>query len=127
MAANRYNQLVTFLDDRAGDYFRAAIRYDPDGWEILHLRAGIDRQELEEQLPRLHGIIKDRQAIVREDEYPPLGESEGAIELHEHGTLLHIREGESAGVVVTLDRDAGRNLAGFVEKCRDLLGTSTDS
>jgi hypothetical protein len=58
---------------------------------------------------------------VAEHDYPRLGAVQATTEIHEHGILLHFVPTETQGTVVTLEREVGQDLAGFVEECNDIL------
>lgn len=121
MPPDSHRRVAEFCRQRARDQFRAAVSYDEDGWEVVALREDLRTPELKRALPRLHRLLLDRDDVVPASEYPALGETVATTEVHEDGVVLHFREGERSGLVVTLDREVGQQLVGFLETCADML------
>lgn len=121
MDSKRHAELVQFLSQRADEHLRAVFRNTADDYDVLYLRSDLQDPELKRALPTLHERVLDSQDIVAERDYPRLGAVQATTEIHEHGILLHVAEAEDRGVVVTLDREVGQGLAGFVEECNRIL------
>lgn len=115
------DELHRFVTERAGDAYRTAVTYDADGWKPLHVREDLRTQSLKRSLPGAIERARETEALFREDDYPPLGEAKATTELHEDGVVIHFREGEKSGTIVSLDRDAARRLAGFVAECLSII------
>lgn len=109
------------MKDQAGDSYRAAFCYDADDWSAIYVREELRTESLKESIPDAAERAREREAILTEADYPPLGETTATTELHEDGVLIHFREGENSGTVISLGRDAARRLAGFVTECLYIL------
>lgn len=121
MVYSRHEKLDEYLRDRAGDAYRTAFRYDADGWELLYVREDLATHELHALLPNVVARVREAQAWVSEEEYGRFGATTATMEIHETGVLLHLPDGERAGVLVSLDVEAARNLVGFVAECKSKL------
>ncbi|GAA0658272.1 hypothetical protein [Salarchaeum japonicum] len=121
MSEPRHAKLDRYLRDRAGDAYRTAFRYDADGWEPIHVREDLATRELHTLLPELVERVRGTRAWVSEEEYERFGGTTATMEIHEEGVLLHVPDGENAGVLVSLDVDAARSLVGFVAECEAKL------
>jgi hypothetical protein len=123
---DRYQGLVRLVEKQAGENFRSAIRYDEDGWTALYIRKDLATADLQRVVPGLTQRARDAEPLIREQDYDGLGAQRASISLHAKAVLIHYREGEDAGVVVTLDKDVARNLADFVARCEGILEASAD-
>jgi hypothetical protein len=122
----RYQGLVRLVEEQAGENFRSAFRYDEDDWAALYVREDIATPDLQQVVPRLAQRARGDEPLVREQDYEGLGPQRASISLHAKAVLVHFREAEDAGVVVTLDKDVARNLADFVARCEGILEASAD-
>lgn len=121
MNSKRHATLVQFLKHRADEHLRSVFRYTADDYDVLYLRSDLRTEQLKQVLPTLHARILESQGLVAEHDYPRLGAVQATTEIHEHGILLHFVETETQGTVVTLGREVGQDLAGFVEECNRIL------
>ena len=123
---DRYQGLVRLVEEQAGENFRSAFRYDEDDWAALFVRSDLATADLQQVIPGLAQRAREDEPLVREQDYEGLGPQRASISLHSEAVLIHFREGESTGVVVTLDKDVARNLADFVARCEDILEAAAD-
>jgi hypothetical protein len=121
MPPDSHRRVAEFCRDRAREQFRAAISYGADDWEVVSLREDLRTADLRRALPRLHRLVLERDDVVPASEYPALGETVATTEVHEDAVVLHFPDGDRSGLVVTLDREAGQKLVGFLEACTDIL------
>lgn len=119
MTAERYERLTKFVEQRAGDYFRTAISFTEDDWELLYRRSDLPRERVEKRGDEIVDRVR-RQEPAREPD-GPFGEFAAAIQLYENGVFAIIREGASEGVLISLESEAARSLASFIHECRRVL------
>ncbi|WP_379732395.1 hypothetical protein [Halolamina salina] len=127
MTEEHHRELHQFVKDRAGDAYRTAFHYEGDDWETLYVRDDLATDRLHNQLPDIVERARDTQALLREEDYPPLGAARATTEVHEDGVILHFPEGPTAGTLVSIDRDAARRLAGFVTRAMSILQSPSAS
>lgn len=125
MVDPRHRQLHEFVEQQAGDAYRAAFHYDEDGIERIHVRDDLPRDRLEEVVPDVYDRVQRTRALLRKEDYPPLGPARATTEVHDDGVVLHFPESEKEGVIVSLDRDVARQLTGFVVRCTSILDSSS--
>jgi len=123
---DRYQGFVRLVEEQAGENFRSAFRYDEDDWSALYVRDDLATADLQQVVPGLARRAREAEPLVREQDYEGLGPQRASISLHSEAVLIHFREGEAGGVIVTLDKDVARNLADFVARCEDILEASAD-
>ncbi|QLH83740.1 hypothetical protein [Halosimplex pelagicum] len=121
MPDERYQPLLQLVHNRAGDAFRGAVRYDADSWDALYLRDDVATEELKNALPTITDRARANESIVPPEQYDRLGERQATVELHDRAAVLHFRESETGGIVVSLDRDVAQGLGQFVNSCNAVL------
>jgi len=114
-------RLHQFVHERAGDGYRALVRYDADEWEVLYVREDLSSETIEAAIPQIAEQLRERHALVREEESPMLGGVNATLEVHDDGVLLHLPEGSASGVVVSLDQRVARHLVEFIVQCTSVL------
>lgn len=127
MVSERHRDLHQFIRKRAGNAYRTAFHYDADGWETIHVRQDLQTEELGEEVPDAIERARELEPLVREEDYPPLGETYAQTEIHEDGIVFQFPEGPNEGTLVSLDPDAARLLTGFVTRCLSILDTPTSN
>jgi len=120
MVDERHRELHEFVADRAGESYRSAFHYEADDWHTIFVREDLP-DELRESIPAAIERAREQRALLREEDYPPLGDAEATTEVHEHGVIVHFTLGPNRGTLISLDRDAARRLAGFVSQCLSIL------
>lgn len=124
MIEERHRELHRFIQERASGAYRSAFYYERNEWEPLYVRDDVASHRLRDELPDIVKRARQNQPLLREDDYPPLGEVGATTEVHENGVILHFPEGVDEGTIVSLDRDAARRLAGFVSQAVTILESS---
>lgn len=119
---NGYHQrLVRLVREQAGERVRAAFAYDADDWTALYVRSDLATDDLEAVVPSLAERARAHEPLVRERDYPGMGGHRASVSLHEEAVLIHLHEGDRAGVVITLDTGVAQNLSEFVARCERVL------
>ncbi|WP_435096792.1 hypothetical protein [Halarchaeum sp. P4] len=119
MTERRYQTLVQFVSTRAQRYFRTAVHYTEDGWEALYRRGDLPAERAERRTSAVVEKARARDPLREPDS--PFGDLDATVELYENGVFIIIRESATEGVIVSLERDAARNLAGFVVECERIV------
>ncbi|RXK48366.1 hypothetical protein [Halorientalis pallida] len=122
MTNQQYQELLQLVRGRAGEAFRAALKYDDRDWTMLYVRDDVATEELRDVLNTLVGRARNSEPVATTDVYRGVGETQATVELHERAALLHLRQTNTRGVVVSLDRDIAQGLGHFVNRCNSVLG-----
>lgn len=85
------------------------------------VRSDLATADLEAIVPTLADRARAQEPLVREDDYPEMGEQRASISLHEAAVLIQFDEGDRSGVVVTLETGVARNLSEFAAQCESVL------
>ncbi|QLD86185.1 hypothetical protein HWV23_10780 [Natronomonas halophila] len=127
MISEQHRELHQFVKERAGSSYRTAFYYDADDWEAIHVRRDLQLDSLGEEVPDVMERARKDEPLVREEDYPPLGENYARAEIHENGLVFQFPEGPDEGIIVSLDPDAAQVLTGFVTRCLSILETPNTS
>jgi hypothetical protein len=121
MTGAQYQELLKLVRGRAGDAFRAAIQYDERDWTVLYIRDDVATAELKDALDTLLERVRDSEPIVDSDVYRGVGKTQATVELHADAALIHLRESDTDGVVISLDREIAQGLGSFINRCNSIL------
>lgn len=121
MIGECHRELNRFIQERASGSYRSAFYYERDDWKALYVREDVATKRLHNELPDVVKRARQNQPLLREEDYPPLGELGATSEVHEEGVILHFPEGPETGTIVSLDRAAARRLAEFVSQAMSIL------
>lgn len=125
----RIERLVEFLQDEVGAGLRAVVQYSPEAAGFAHLREDLQgRVNIEDFEPTIDQARKLHEQLetVGQLQGRTLGTPVGNVTVYEHALVLVQRYNEDEGVIATLDRDVGPNLAAFVEHCANVLTGTAD-
>ncbi|MFT4882854.1 MAG: hypothetical protein ACI8U4_000350 [Natronomonas sp.] len=123
MVSDRHRELHRFIKERAGSSYRTAFYYHADSWETIYVRNDLQTEALGEEAPGVMERARQAEPLVREEDYPPLGETYAQTEIHEDGIVFQFPEGPNEGTIVSLDPDTAQLLTGFVTRCLSILET----
>lgn len=119
MPERSYQDLVEFVQRQGGEYFRTAVSFTEDDWEIIYRRDDLPRERAEERTADIVDEARRRTPLRKPES--PFGSFHASIELYEDGVFAVLREDRSSGVVISLERAAARNLATFIHRCESIL------
>lgn len=108
-------QLVSYLERRAGSYLRAVAVYDEESWEITYLRNDLDRQSARQQTEKIHGGVKT--GLGPSGLTDEIGERYATLQVRDDAVLLNMPWNESEGAFVALEPGAASQLTGFLDEC----------
>ncbi|GAA0297381.1 hypothetical protein [Halarchaeum salinum] len=125
MADRRHYELVKFVRSRARQNFRTAVHYTGDDWEVIYRRDDLSDERSQRRSGGIVERVREREPLREPDS--PFGTFESCVELYEGGVFMVVKESPTAGVVVSLEREAAQNLAGFVIACERVLDEDVDT
>lgn len=127
--ADRYEQLVNFLQDRAGPALRVVFQYDSAGeeYEILYIRKDIEKKYSETEL-RDHFDTFRRDAHLAGIQETKLGTGDHhcSIRLFDETLIFNFTLGSRYNTIISLDPTVGRDLLGFVTEAMAELGDTAN-
>jgi len=116
-----HRELHRFIEEQAGGAYRTAFRYTMDDWEAIYVRDDVATRQLKREVPRIIKRARESQSLLQEETYSALGELQATTEVHTDGVILHFHEAPEEGTVVSLDKEAARQLSDFLSGCTKIL------
>jgi hypothetical protein len=110
-------ELLSYLQRRAGEYLRTVTVYDQEGYEIRYIRDDVDEAATREIVDEAYGGIQSGLQLTSVDD--ELGKRYATVQVREMAVILHFPREGADGCFVSLDLEAGRQLIQFVTECMD--------
>ncbi|MFC7166656.1 hypothetical protein [Halospeciosus flavus] len=111
------NDLLAFLQRRAGNTLRIVVTYDADGFDLEYVRDDLDRATVDATVSDIHARLTSKPAPSEDECAEHLGRRYVSLQLREEAVVLNFPTDPNAGRVVTLEPEAARQLTGFVAEC----------
>lgn len=93
-----------------------------DGLNVIHLREDSQREYTTERFAEVVDTFRIEEPLfspgIEED---PVGERRALLPYHENACVLQLPYSNSVTILVSMGREAGRDLVEFVESCREIL------
>ncbi|MFB6170433.1 MAG: hypothetical protein ABEJ06_04715 [Haloarculaceae archaeon] len=119
----RYRRLADYCHEQAGDSLQSLFTYTEDSAEPYHVRE--DRKEafrsggfeqFQKAAWEVHTTVLEEAPKV-----DVLGDYRATVHTFETAFAIQFRISDDEGVVVTFDRDIGRNLHEFLLECEHFI------
>ncbi|MFB6161099.1 MAG: hypothetical protein ABEJ61_07980 [Haloferacaceae archaeon] len=110
--------LVTFLRQKARTSLRAVVRYDAEGFEVLHARDDVGtRYEPVEVADAIERHRASETVDRRHESVLRAGAHGATLRVYEEAVVVHLPRTDRYGAVVSLDPGAAANCLSFVQAC----------
>lgn len=117
---------MDYLHSAAGEYLRGVLEYDPEDPEVHYVRPDVrqkyDSGELLEVFEAL--TTDDGRLRAWESIYPETTHGDLNFAMQGYDNVMEIvipHDDATSGTVISLDREAGSDLDGFVAECMSRL------
>ncbi|SEO99447.1 hypothetical protein SAMN04487948_1105 [Halogranum amylolyticum] len=111
-------KLVEYASHRAGDYLRVVATYSESSYSIEYVRDDI-RKKHAESFIRL--VVQDlcEQSKDTERMRRTFGSQYATVHAYRSNCIVHVRSSQDsdAGLIISLDKGAAKNLLEFIEGC----------
>lgn len=114
------DELLEYLQDRAGDALRVIGWYSDDDWGTLFVRDDLDRDAVQNRLDYIAHQLSNRRGS-KGDPLAPLGDEQAMVQVRERAVVIRFPMAGEGGILVSLDTTAARNLHEFVVDCAERL------
>lgn len=108
-------ELVSYLEGRAGSHLREVAVYDENSWEIMYLREDLDKQIAQERIEQIYTGVKA--GLGPQELEHEVGERYATLQVREDAVLLNLPWDRSEGSFVGLEPGAASQLMGFIDEC----------
>lgn len=115
---DRDDDLVAYLQTRAGTALRCVVEYDERGWDVAYNRENLDREELETVIEEMRMRVR---AAARGSETATGAEPRIAVSCYEAQAIVHIPRADRRNLAILLRASATPQIRSFAEACRARL------
>jgi len=115
MAANE--DLVDYLQSRAGRSLRAVGRYDEEGCQLIYRRDDLPREGTQERLEALRTNLTWEWNPPKTPALEELGGEQASLQIREQTVILHLPVEADHGLLIGLEPGAARDLTSFITDC----------
>jgi hypothetical protein len=116
-------ELVTALQEHAGDGLRVVGHHDADSWNVEYMREDVQSNYETDAVDEIaDDLVLSQMGGGRQDELYELGSLEATVRLFEDGIVVHVPTDDHSGHLVSLDDDAdvrGRSVVDLVRRTVD--------
>jgi hypothetical protein len=92
------------------------------GYDTHYLRSDLEAQYRDETFSEVVDMFRLDHPFLNPDvDSNPVGERRAIIHYHERAFIIQFPFSETESILISLSRDAGRDLLHFIEKCRSIV------
>ncbi|ACM56516.1 hypothetical protein Hlac_0918 [Halorubrum lacusprofundi ATCC 49239] len=114
--------LTEYVYDLVGDGLRTVVIVRDNDHEIRYLKDDLQREYSKEAYAEIVETFRLENPFLSPAlEGTPVGERRALIDYHENACVIQIPYSESETILISVSRDAGRDLIEFIESCREIV------
>lgn len=122
MVQQAAEEVTEYLLDLIGDHLRAVVVVTADGFDIAHLDGDLQRRYSTTSFAEVVDTFRLDDPLFEPDiDGYPIGERRAVLHYHENAFVLQFPYSASETILISVTRDVGRDLLGFIEECRQLV------
>jgi hypothetical protein len=122
MVKETAKHLTEYVSDLVGDGLRTVVIVTEDDHNIHYLSDELQREYTNETYKAVVDTFRlDDPFLSDELAGTPVGERRALIDYHENACVIQLPFSESETVLISVSRDAGRDLIEFIESCRKIV------
>lgn len=116
-------EVTRYCREVVGDGLRSAIAYGNGGQQWVYIREDLRGEVDVENLATTLGPARDRHSRLAAtvETQPTLGDPEAVVNVFENALTMQLFVGGDTGVVLTFERDVGRDLCEFADALLDII------
>lgn len=122
MVQQAAERVAEFLLDQVGDGLRTVLVVTPDGHRISYLHEPLQLDYSPETFEKVVDTFRLEQPFFSPNiEGTPVGEREAMVHYHQHAFVLQFPYSDTETILISVTREVGRDLLGFIERCREMV------
>lgn len=125
MVGDAAQRLTEHVLEKAGDGLRTVIVVNKGGFEVSYLRDDLRETYSREGFAEVVDAFRLEQPFLSPGvQHQPVGERRGLVHYHENACIIQIPYSETETILISLSQEAGRDLVGFIESCRQVVAVT---
>jgi len=126
MVEETAERLAEYVYDRVGDGLRTVVIVRDDDYDIHYLSDELRREYTNDAYEAVVDTFRlESPFLSAELADTPVGERRALIDYHENACVVQFPYSESETILISVSREAGRDLIEFVEACREIVREET--
>lgn len=122
MVEDAAKRLTEHVLEKAGDGLRTVIVVSESGYEVSYLREDLQETYSREGFAEVVDAFRLEQPFLSPGlQQQPVGERRALVHYHENACIIQIPYSKSETILISLSQEAGRDLVGFIESCRQVV------
>jgi hypothetical protein len=122
MVEETAERLAEYVYDRVGNGLRTVVIVREDDHEIRYLRDDLREEYTSDTYREVVDTFRlDDPFLSPGLTAKPVGERRALIDYHENACVIRLPYSESETILISVSRDAGRDLIEFIESCREIV------
>lgn len=118
-------RVTEYVLEQAGTGLRTVVILHENGFTPSYIRDDLKEQYDEAEYAKVIDTFRTERPFLAPDvENDPVGERRGILHYHENACVLQLPYSETESILISVSRDAGRELVGFIEACREIVQDS---
>lgn len=123
MVDDAAQRLTEHVLEKAGDGLRTVIVVEESGFEVSYLREDLQETYTEREFAEVVDAFRLENPFLSPGlKHQPVGERRALVHYHENACIIQIPYSDTETILISLSREAGRDLVGFIESCRKVVG-----
>lgn len=119
-------RLAEFVHDRAGDGLRAVATISKRDYELHYLSEDLQRDYTRETYAEVIEVFRLKEPFHSPNlTGKPIGERRALIDYHEYACVIRLPYSDSEMILISVSREAARDLIEFIEECREIVREQT--
>lgn len=122
MVRQAAERVTDYLEDKIGEGLRTVVIVEPDDFEISYLDEALKRRYSQDSFSQVVDTFRLERPFLDPDiDDLPVGERRAIVHYHENAFVLQFPFSETETILISVTREVGRDLLGFIETCRQLV------
>ncbi|WP_232703536.1 hypothetical protein [Halobacterium wangiae] len=114
--------LAEYVYDLVGDGLRTVVIVSNDDHEVYYLNDDLQQEYTRETYAEVVDTFRLEDPFLSPElAGKPVGERRALIDYHEKACVIQLPYSDSETILISVSRDAGRDLIEFVESCREIV------
>ncbi|WP_128081435.1 hypothetical protein [Haloferax sp. ATB1] len=118
-------ELIDYLESRAGDSLRAVGKYSGETCSLEYVRDDLAHEKVRDRLEAIQANITWSWNPPEDSVLEELGPKSASLQVREAAVILHLPAEDREGVIIGLEPGAASDLTSFITDCMRYVGDTS--